>query len=142
MSLFKGYILQAELVNKTKITTSNFSQLKVVKKKMGNLSCLLKSSLPDKYKSIAEKECLDLERFWSFSHLSRELGMNEDYICDLARRKSIISIKTNGIRLIKLTDEFIEKLNMGLCPFKIKDDSDKEFARETIDMQGIKIGFY
>lgn len=142
MSNFKGYILQAELVEKTKVTTSNFSQLKVTKKKMGTLSCLLKSSLPDKYKNIAEKKCLDLEKYWSFSYLSRELGMNEDYLCDLARRKSIISKKINGIRLFELKIEFIEKINEGLNPFKIKDKEDEELAKEIVVMQGLKIGFY
>lgn len=142
MSSFKGYVLQSELVEKTKVTTSNFSQLKVIKKKMGSLSCLLKDSLPDKYKNIAEKECLDLEKHWSFSHLSRELGMSEDYIADLARRKSLISKKINGIRLFELSTEFIEKIKEGLTPFKIKEETDENLANQIIEMQGLKIGFY
>lgn len=141
MNSFKGYVLQAELSEKAKVSNSLFRQLNGLEfKKMGLLTCIKKSSLPCKYKEIAE-ECIDLEKYWSFSFISKEIGMCEDFMSDLERRKSIISRKIGGVKLFELSSEFCEKLEKGLTPFKIRNKEDS-FAEETILMQGLKIGFY
>ena len=58
MENFKGYILQAELAIKANISLSIFRQLKGVKfKKMGNLACIKKDTLPAKYQTFAN-DCI------------------------------------------------------------------------------------
>lgn len=153
MSDFKGYVLQAELAAKANVSLSLFRQLDGVEfKKMGNYTCILKDSLPDKYKKIAEK-CQDLEEYWSYSYISREIGMCEDYFSQIERYRILKSKKDSeiellnfkkigGAKLLQVSIEFIEKIRAGLNPFKIKDESDKELAKEIVVMQGIEIGFY
>lgn len=143
MELFEGYVLQSELSQKAGVANSLFKQLKSLKfTKMGGLVCILKDSLPSKYKEIAEKECLDLSKYWSFSYISIELGMCEDYMSQIERYKTLVSKRIEHIKLFELSDEFIKKIKSGLTPFKIKNKKDEEYAKQIIEMQGLKIGFY
>jgi hypothetical protein len=142
MKSFKGYVLQSELSTKAKVSNSLFAQLNLKRQKMGFYSCLLKESLPLKYREIAEKECLDLEEYCSYTLLSTELGMCEDYIAVMERYKPFEHKKIGGAKLFKLSTEFIKNINKGLIPFKIKDNEDEKYAEKIIQMQGIKIGFY
>ena len=50
MESFKGYVLQAELIKKAKVSDSLFSQMNLQTKQMGQLVCIYKNSLPEKYK--------------------------------------------------------------------------------------------
>ena len=142
MELFGGYILQSELVDKAKVSTSLFSQMDLKSKKMGHYRCLLKDSLPSKYKVIAENECQDLAKYCSYTHLSVEIGMCEDYIAQIERYKTFEYKKIGHAKLFELNKEFISYIKKGLTPFKIKNKEDKEYAKEIIEMQGLKIGFY
>ena len=129
MNAFKGYVLQNELADKAKVSNSLFRQLKNLKfVKMGGLTCILKDSLPPKYKSVAEKECLDLEKYRSFSYISVELGMSEDYMSQMERYIAIVSKKISHIKLFELSSEFIENIEKGLNPFKIRNKDDEEYA--------------
>lgn len=144
MNSFKGFVLQSELAEKAKVSSSLFRQLPYLQfKKMGHYTCILKESLPLKYKEIAEKECLDLEEYWSYTYLGMELGMCDDYIAQIERYKKFSYKKIKGVKLFKLSEQFLECLQKGLTPFKIKHLSgDEEFAKEIIELQGLKIGFY
>lgn len=142
MELFEGYVLQSELVNKAKVSSSLFSQMSLEFKKMGGYSCILKDSLPFKYKVIAENECQDLAKYCSYTHLSIEIGMCEDYIAQIERYKPFEYKKIGHAKLFELNTEFISYIKKGLTPFKIKSKDDEEYAKEIIEMQGLKIGFY
>jgi len=143
MNTFKGYILQSELAEKANVSNSLFRQLNNLQfKKMGNYTCILKDSLPLEYKEIAEKECLDLEYYRSFAFISKELGMCEDYMFQVERHKHIDHARIKGVKLFKLSDDFLSHLKNGFTPFKIKLQKDIEYAKEVIEMQGLKIGFY
>lgn len=141
MELFKGYVLQSELIKKAKVSNSLFSQMDLITKKMGGYSCILKESLPFKYKKIAQ-ECLDLEEYCNFTTLSNELGMCEDYIAVMERYKPFKYKRVGHAKLFKLSKEFIQNIEKGLTPFKLKDKDDKELSKQIIEMQGLKIGFY
>lgn len=142
MSNFKGFVLQGELTQKANVSNCLFKQLVNVKtKKMGCLVCVLKDSLPLKYKQIAD-ECIDLERYWTYSYINKILGLSTHYMSVTERQQPIIFKTFNRIKLFELSNEFIEKINEGLNPFKIKDKSDEELAKEIVVMQGLKIGFY
>ena len=143
MESFKGYVLQAELAHKAKVSLACFDQIKNIKtKKMGHFTCIFKKSLPLKYKQIAEKECLDLEKYRSYSYFSFLIGMGEDYILYREREKGIKFKEAGNQKLIELSEEFIEKINTNLTPFKIRNKADGKLAKEIIQMQGLKIGFY
>ena len=142
MELFEGYVLQSELVDKAKVSTSLFSQMDLKSKKMGGYSCILKDSLPFKYKVIAENECQDLARYCSYTQLSIDIGMSESYLAQIARHKIFETKKIGHVKLFELNKEFISYIKKGLTPFKIKNKEDKEYAKEIIEMQGLKIGFY
>ena len=142
MELFEGYVLQSELVDKAKVSTSLFSQMDLKSKKMGGYSCILKDSLPFKYKVIAENECQDLARYSSYTQLSIDIGMSESYLAQIARHKIFETKKIGHVKLFELNKEFISYIKKGLTPFKIKNKEDKEYAKEIIEMQGLKIGFY
>lgn len=143
MSSFKGYVLQSELARKAKVSNALFRQLLNIEfKKMGNLSCILKSSLPLKYRKVAENECMDLERYWSYAYLNKELGMSQHYLSQVARYMHIVAVKNGHIKLFELSQEFLENIKMGLIPFKIRTKDDLEHAKKIIKMQGLEIGFY
>lgn len=110
-------------------------------KKMGNFVCVLKDSLPEKYKKVAE-QCIDLEKYWTYSHINEALCLSLHYMSVTERQQSIISKSFNRTKLFELSTEFIEKINEGLTPFKIKNKEDEEYAKQIIEMQGLKIGFY
>jgi hypothetical protein len=141
MELYTGYVLQSEIVKKAKVSTSLFSQMDLTIKKMGGYSCIFKESLPLKYKKIAQ-ECSDLGEYCNFTTLSIELGMCVDYIAVMERHIPFVYKKVGRTKLLKLSKEFIENINKGLNPFKIKNKDDEEYAIEIIEMQGLKIGFY
>ena len=143
MENFKGYVLQAELARTANISLSIFRQLKGIKfKKMGNLACIKKDTLPAKYQAFAN-DCIDLEFYASFSYLSQALGMSKDYLTVMENYKNrqFDSLRVSNIRLFKLSEIFIEKICAGLTPFKIRKD-EEELASERITMQNIEIGFY
>lgn len=143
MELFKGYVLQAELAKKAKVSLSIFRQLQGVEfKKMGNLACIKKDTLPAKYQTFAN-DCIDLEFYASYSYLSRALSMSKDYlnVIENYKDKKFDGLRVSNIRLFKLNEIFIEKLADGLTPFKIK-RGELELADESITMQDILIGFY
>ena len=142
MELFEGYILQSELVDKAKVSTSLFSQMDLTIKRMGGYSCILRDSLPSKYKVIAENECQDLATYCSYTHLSVEIGMCEDYIAQIERYKPFEYKRIGHAKLFELNKEFISHIKKGLTPFKIKNKDDEEYAEKIIEMQGLKIGFY
>lgn len=142
MELFKGYVLMHELYKKANVSNALFRQMELQFKKMGRDTCILKESLPLKYKEIAEKECLDLEEYYGFCCLSIELGMSKDYLSAIAKNKPFESKKIGGSKLFKLSEEFIKNINKGLNPYKIKNKEDEEYAKQIIEMQGLKIGFY
>lgn len=142
MNSFKGYVLQQELTQKAKVCNCLFKQLVDVKtKKMGNFVCVLKDSLPEKYKKVSE-QCIDLEKYWTYSYINEVLGLSSHYMSVTERQQPIVSKSFNRTKLFELSAEFIEKINDGLNPFKIKDKSDEELAKEIVVMQGLKIGFY
>lgn len=141
MESFKGYVLQAELIKKAKVSDSLFSQMNLQTKQMGQLVCIYKNSLPEKYKKIAQN-CQDLKEFCSYSFLSDELGMCTDYIAVTERYKTFEYKKIGHVKLFKLSNEFVEMIEKGLTPFKIKDKEDEKYADKIIKMQGIKIGFH
>lgn len=143
MELFEGYVLQAELAEKANVSSACFDQIKGVKtKKMGWLVCILKDSLPFKYKIIAENECQDLGKYCSYTKLSIDIGMSESYLAQTARHKIFINKKIGHAKLFELNKEFISYVKDGLNPFKIKNEDDEECAKQIIEMQGLKIGFY
>lgn len=142
MENFKGYVLQSELVKNAKVSTSLFSQMNLKSKNMGGLVCILKSSLPKKYKIIAENKCEDLYKYCSFAYLSNELGMCEDYLSSIERYKPFTHKRIGKIKLFELNKEFISCVKEKLTPFKIRNKDDEEYAKQTIEMQGLKIGFY
>lgn len=142
MELLEGYVLMHELYKKANVSNSLFRQMELKFKKMGRDTCILKESLPIKYKEIAEKECLDLEEYYGFSCLSIELGMSKDYLSAMAKIKPFESKKIGGSKLFKLSEEFVSFIKENLTPFKIKNKDDEEYAKQIIEMQGLKIGFY
>ncbi|MFA9238269.1 MAG: hypothetical protein ACEQSQ_00085 [Candidatus Paceibacteria bacterium] len=147
MELFEGYVLQAELAEKANVSNSALCAVSCEKKKMGGLACLKISDLPERYKDAA-KQCTKLDTYLSYNYLSKALGMSRDFLCttdyDRAIKEKALfeSKKTGSIRLFKLNEEFISCVKKGLSPFKIKDKDDEEYAKEIIEMQGLKIGFY
>ncbi len=147
MELFEGYVLQSELAQKAKVYNSALCALACKKKKMGGFACLKISSLPKRYED-AVKQCTKLDNYLSYNYLSKALGMSRDFLCttdyDRAKNKKALfkSKKIAGARLFELNEEFISCVKKGLTPFKIKDKEDEEYAKEIIEMQGLKIGFY
>jgi hypothetical protein len=147
MELYEGYILQAELAEKAGVTVSMLCTINTPKKNMGGLICFKKSDLPARYKEAA-KFCQELEKYCSFNFLSTSLGMSRDYLCSAelqnkkAKKPLFESKKVGATRLFKLNEEFISCIKKGLTPFKIKHKDDEEYAKEIIEMQGLKIGFY
>ncbi len=147
MELFEGYVLQHELAIKAGVTVSMLCTINTSKKKMGFLTCFKKSDLPKRYKE-ASRLCQDLDNYCSYNYLSKALGMSRDYLCTLENyykkqnKVPFESIKIGGTRLFKLNEEFIYCIKKGLAPFKIKNKDDEEYAKEIIEMQGLKIGFY
>lgn len=147
MELYAGYVFQGELALKAKVTVSMLCTINTSKKKMGGLTCFKKSDLPSRYKEAAEL-CQDLNNYCSYNHLSKTLGMSKDYLSNLEvhykkKDKPLFeSIKVGHIRLFRLNKEFVTCLEKDLIPFKIKDKEDEEYAKEIIEMQGLKIGFY
>jgi hypothetical protein len=147
MELYAGYVLQGELALKAGVTISMLCTINTSKKKMGGLTCFKKSDLPSRYKEAAEL-CQDLNDYCSYNYLSRALGMSRDYLSSLdvhykKKDKPLFESKKVGhTRLFKLNEQFISCVKKGLSPFKIKDKEDEEYAKEIIEMQGLKIGFY
>ncbi len=147
MELFKGYVLQSELAAKAGVTVSMLCTIKTSKKKMGRLTCFLKSDLPPRYKEVS-KLCQELDNYCSYNYLSKALGMSRDFLCTLeydkakAKKVPFESIKVGHTRLFKLSEEFVSCVKKGLTPFKIKDKEDEEYTKQIIEMQGLKIGFY
>lgn len=142
MELFRGYVLQSQLVKNAKVSTSLFSQMNLKSKNMGGYRCIQKDSLPFKYKIIAENKCEDLYKYCSFAYLSSEIGMCEDYLASIERYRPFTYKRIGKIKLFELNNEFIKNINKGLNPFKIKNKDDEEYAELIIEMQGLKIGFY
>lgn len=143
MELFEGYVLQAELAEKANVSSPCFDQIKGIKtKKMGWLVCILKDSLPFKYKIIAENECQDLAKYCSYTKLSIDIGMSESYLAQIARHKIFINKKIGHTKLFKLNEKFVSFIKEKLTPFKIRNKNDEEYAKQIIEMQGLKIGFY
>lgn len=147
MELFEGYVLQSELAEKANVSDSLFSQMNLVTRKMGGLVCILKSSLPKKYKESA-KLCVGLDKYCSYDYLSKALGVSNGYLSVLdyqkveAKKAPFESVKVGHTRLFKLNEEFISFIKEKLTPFKIRNKDDEEYAIEIIEMQGLKIGFY
>jgi hypothetical protein len=147
MQLFEGYVLQGELAVKAGVTISMLCTINTPKEKMGRLTCFKKSDLPTRYKDAA-KLCQELDNYCSYNYLSRALGMSRDFLCTLeydktkAKKPPFESKKVGHTRLFKLSEEFISCIKKGLTPFKIKNKEDEEYAKEIIEMQGLKIGFY
>jgi hypothetical protein len=147
MELYAGYVFQGELAIKVGVTVSMLCTINTSKKKMGGLTCFKKSDLPSRYKEAAEL-CQDLNGYCSYNYLSRALGMSRDYLCTLENynkkqnKSPFKSIKVGHIRLFRLNKEFVTCVEKSLTPFKIKDKEDEEYAKEIIEMQGLKIGFY
>lgn len=140
MENFKGYILQSELIDKSSVSDSLFSQMNLQIKYMGCLVCIDKATLPEKYKKIAQS-CQDLGEFCSYSYLSDELGMNTDYLASMERYKPFKYKKIGRTKLFKLNKEFIENIKKGFVPFKVN-NKNREYAEKIINMQGLEIGFY
>ena len=139
----KGYILISELTKKTGVASSLWRQLNnLVFEKMGNATIVKVDSLPEKYKEVA-KACTDLEKYITFSELSRKLGMCDDYIActEVWREKKFKKKKIGKFNLFELTDEFVKLENEGLTPFILNGET-QQYAEYGIEMQGLKIGFY
>jgi len=68
--------------------------------------------------------------------------MCEDYLASIERYKSFTYKRIGKIKLFELNKEFISYVKNGLNPFKIRNKDDEEYAKEIIEMQGLKIGFY
>ena len=111
MELFEGYVLQAELAAKAGVTVSMLCTIKTSKKKMGRLTCFLKSILPPRYKA-ASKLCEELDNYCSYNYLSSALGMSRDFLCttdyDRAIKEKALfeSKKIGGTRLFKLNTKW------------------------------------
>lgn len=143
MNPFKGYVLLVDLADKAKVNDSLFRQTpKIIFKMMGGLTCMLIESLPEKYKRIAKEECLDLENYWSFAYLSKELGTSKDYITQMVKTKPIKTVTIGGTRLVVLPKEFKSNLEIGLVPIKIKNKEDRQHVKRCIDMYNMSVGFY
>ena len=143
MNPFKGCVLISDLCRKANVNNSLFIQIPNIEfRHMGGLASMVVTSLPDKYRKIAEKECIDLENYWGFTYFSRSIGMSKDYLSQANSKMNLVTKNVGGVKLIKLTDKFKELICKGMTPIKIKRKNDLIYVKEVIDMYGIKIGFY
>lgn len=143
MDNFKGYVLQSEIAEKAKTSNSLFNQLKNVdRKKMGIITCLRIDSLPEKYRKIAKEECLDLERYVTFSYFSNEIGISSSwlFVTEARKKMKFNDVKIGGLRLFELSEEFL-KWSKDMYPFKVTKENE-HYAVKFVEIQGIKIGFY
>jgi len=150
MKIYKGYVLLSELYTKAKVSNSLFRQLNgVVLEKLGGyedtkggILAVKIDSLSEKYEQIA-LDCIDLEKYYMYSHFSQELGMCKDWlsVVEYYKKEKFNGIQIGKKRFIELPDKFINIAKQGYTPFKITAKS-SEYAEYKIIIQGIEIGFY
>lgn len=148
MKILKGYVLVSEITKKANKTDpwlheASYAQIE----QLGTIPAVLKTSLLVKYQKLAN-QCHDLEFYYPYAELSRELGRDKDFIgvLDYQRKKKnkkpFDSIKIGGYKLFKLSDDFVELIKQGFTPYKLGAKFDKSDYKHIITMQDMKIGFY
>lgn len=148
MKIYKGFVLVAELTEKANksapwISTSSYAHIAHI----GGIPVVLKDSLPLKYRKIADK-CQDLENYYPYGNFSIEIGRTKDFMNVLEyqrkqkNKQCFDSKKISVYKLLKLSDEFIDLVNSGLQPYKVRINDDMKEYKHIITMQDMKIGFY
>jgi hypothetical protein len=147
MTLLDGYIMQRELVKRAGVSASLFYQLNgIVHEKIGFLSAILVTSLPEKYRSAAE-QCIDLGTSYPVTAFSLQIGATSSYLSCLIkcrRRDELIAHIERpfpGMAYLRLSREFIDLVRSGMTPFLLTGEN-KTDAERIISMYGIHIGFY
>ncbi|WP_294962078.1 hypothetical protein [Sulfurimonas sp.] len=143
MKIFKGYVLLQELYKKAGVTNSLFQQIVGVEiEKMGHTAVVRIDSLPLKYKKVAH-ECINLGEYYTYTALNDGLGLGVDklHYWDRSKEMSFEHKRVGNHKLFKLSKAFIGFVSKGFIPFLL-DNSNKKYADYTVEMQGLKIGFY
>lgn len=148
MKIYRGYILVAEITKKANKTASWLYETKGIDiEYIGGVPVVKCDFIPSKYKHLIKK-CQDLGNYYPYAEFSREIGRVKDFINVLewqrrkANKKEFESLKINGYRLLKLSDEFVELINQGLNPYKLRQNCNIKDYKVIIEMQDMKIGFY
>ena len=144
--IYKGYVLASELWRKCGVSCSLFRPEHGFDiEKIGNYNAVKVETLPEKYKTIAKNSCTDLERYLPMREFEKMIGVHNNFIASMVSQ-NILNIETKKVykaNLVYLTDDFIRQIKKGMIPFYIGKYLNKsEKAETTIDMHGMKIGFY
>jgi len=148
MKIYEGYILVSEITQKANKASSWLYSIKGIDiEYIGGVPVIKKSLIPYKYKHLSN-DCQDLRNYYPYAEFSRELGRVKDFLNVLecqrrkANKKEFESLKINGYRLLKLSDEFIELIEKRLNPYKLRQNCNINDYKVVIEMQDMKIGFY
>lgn len=144
MIIFTDYILVNEICKKA---NKSGSWLHMTQKEnieyMGGTSVVNISHIDRKYKEEIDK-CTKLNKYCTFAYFAEQLGFCKTYLNTRERqtKKEYESINVGGLRLIKLPDIFIENIQKGLSPHKLKRADKEEDYKTVIKINDLRIGFY
>jgi len=142
---YGDYVLTREIAELSGTTKANFYYINsIVRKNIGGISMILKSSIPEKYKKHISK-CLDLEKYRTITALENEISTTEGnlyYHIVTSKNMKMPYIKKGRNKFFKLPDEYVKLKKDGLVPFQIKNKEDEKLSEHIVDMYGMKIGFY
>lgn len=148
MKIYEGYILVAEITKKADKSDAwlHSADYSIIEYILG-IPVVKVSSLLDEYKKLAN-QCQDLKYYYPYAAFSIEIGRSRDFMAGLHfnreknNKPQFDSLKIGAYRLIKLSDEFIELVQKGLNPYKLRQNCNTDDYKVIIEMQDMKIGFY
>lgn len=147
MQLYKGHILMTELSKVSGYKLGHLYKLKEFKGVIENIGkvAVIKRDKLRKFKEFGEK-CTLLDGYYPFTDLARQLGLSDSaiYVRDNYRKEKFDKLKICNNNFIKLPKKFIDLVSIGYTPYAIRntDKSIEQLCKDSLVLNGLKIGFY